>query len=55
MLPNSVPSEVLISVISPFVPPFPERPIATATNEPSGEKSTELTRSPPPTSTLIEP
>ena len=43
MLPNSVPSEVLMSVISPFVPLFPERPIATATSELSGENSTELT------------
>ena len=43
MLPNSVPSAVLIRVISPFVPLFPDLPIATATNELSGENSTVLT------------
>ena len=42
-------------VISPLVPPFPDRPIATAINELSGENSIVLTWSPPPTSTLIAP
>ena len=44
-----------MTATSPLVPPFPERPIATATDELSGENSTAFTWSPPPTSTLIEP
>ena len=39
----------------PLVPWFPDRPIDTASKELSGENSTSLTLSPPPTPTLIEP
>ena len=49
------PVETSMILTTPLVPPLPDRPMATAAIEPSGERSMSYVKSPPPTSADMEP